>query len=201
MKPYYQHTESERIKLTEDELFLAVKLEAIERGIKVPMPVPELLKFTGYSGFSIPPDSQKLYEIYAPGSYDSTHQSGICFTSEDAAFDALNGAIPVYEDGYGASARKKISSGQFSVRAIYISRSGLKSFQQRIEETDCDAVSEEFEKLAEECAKDSARIRQAAYDTEVRLYKRKEYLKLAQGNEGIAAAFWAKVEIGQFPTE
>jgi len=201
MKPYYQHTEAERVKLTEDEIFLAIKLEAIERGIKVPLPVPELLKVTGYSGFSIPPDSHKLYEIYAPGSYDSTYRSGLCFNTEAEAVNALTGAIPVYEDGYGASARYKIASGQFSIRAIYISRSGAKSFQQRIDETDCDAVSEDFEKLAEECAKDVARIRQSAYDKSIRTYKRVEYLKLAQGNEAIAAAFWAKVESGEFPSE
>lgn len=201
MKRYYEYTETERTQLTDDLFYDAVKLEAISRGIKVPIPQAQALKNIGYVGFQIPPDAIRLYEICSGEQYGGAKGTGICFSSEEAARGALAGAVLVYEDGYGATARIKISSKEPSIALRYVGGGSTKSFQSRIEESDDFDVIEEFETLAAGCKDDCARIRQESYNTAVRTQKRAEYLRLAQGNEQIAAGFWTKVETGTFPTQ
>jgi hypothetical protein len=201
MKRYYEYTETERTQLTDDLFYDAVKLEAISRGIKVPIPQAQALKNIGYVGFQIPPDALKLHEICTGEKYGGSKGTGLCFTTEEAAKAALVGAVLIYEDGYGATARTKISSAEPSIALRFIGGGSTKSFQARVEESDDFEVVPEFEALATECKEDCARIMQATYMSAVRAQKREEYLRLAQGNEQIAASFWAKVETGTFPTQ
>lgn len=201
MKRYYEYTEAERADLDGDVFYDAVKREAISRGIKPPVPFSERLKTSGFVGYRVPADAVKFYEVCVPQSYGEPKRSGLAFRTEEEAARAMQGAIGIYEDGYGASARMKIASGEFQIRHTYVNFGGPRNYAAAITESEDDRSTEAFDTLANECRDDAQRIRQEAYNKQVRADKRVEYLRLAGGNVEIATAFWGKVEHGGFPQE
>lgn len=201
MKRYYEYTEVERAALDGEAFYDAVKREAITRGIKPPVPFSERLKTVGFAGYRVPADAVKFYEIVMPQRYGGGKPTGLAYRTEEEAQRALHGAVGLSEEGYGATARTVIAAGEWGVRHTYVSLAGAKDYTAAITESDDDCSTEAFDTLADECRDDAQRIRQEAYNKQVRAEKRVEYLRLAGGNAEIATAFWTKVETGSFPQE
>lgn len=197
-KRYFDLTESEKLALTSETMTDAVKIEAIHRGIKTPLSLNNIVENLGCSGFQLPADCKIFYEVCTPKQYGGVERSGICFLTADQARAAFRDAIYVEEEGYPIK-RSKIINGEFSVVERYVSAFPLNNFATKLKEYEDNAPCEEFTKLCEECRDDLQNIRQRIYDTEVRARKKAEYLRLAQGNEEIAKAFWSKAESGEWP--
>ena len=200
-KRYTDLTVSEKLSLDSSDGFInAVKIEAIQRGIKIPTTLSQAINSFPLTGFSIPPDAVMLYEICAPSSYGEPKKTGVAFKTRDEAVRALQGAIPVYEDGYGATAQMKIGdSSKFEIREAYITFVKPASIVFSLEQLNEDTTA--YDALLEECRKDLEAIRQNEYNKRVLQQKRAQYLDLAKGDESIARAFWAKVEGGEFPSK
>lgn len=197
---YSALTDEQKLALDSEAMIVAVKLEAIHRGVKPPLKLEDAIRKSELTGFSMPPEAVTYYQIYAPSQYSTPEPTGLAFTSLEAATRAIKGAIPIYEDGYGVEKRTKIGDpGKFEVRATWVSLSKPKYFSAGIEEFYQDDA--EFDAIAEECSADLSAIRQREYDRLVNAQKRKEYLALAKGNLEIAQAFWAKAERTPFPRD
>lgn len=201
-KRYYEFTESERLALTPEETLAAVKIEAISRGIRPPTDLPEELQSAGFAGFQVPAGALKVYEIvFRPEQYGSTQESGLCFKTEEEAFAAAKGALCLWDTYVGSRPIKRLASGNITVQARFLGEDVGFSYSKKLEECEDSTPSEAFEKLCEECRDDQARLRQEAYNKKVRRSKRAEYVQLAKGDLEVAAAFWRKVESGDFPSD
>lgn len=197
-KRYFDLTESEKLALSSEAMMDAIKIEAIHRGIKTPLSLDNIMENLGCSGFQLPADCKIFYELCTPKKYGGIERSGICYVSADQARAALNNAICVEEDGYPVKSHK-IIEGEFTVMERYVTSYPVTTFATKLKQYEDDTPCEEFTKLCEECRDDLQSIRQRIYDAEVRARKKAEYLRLAQGNEEIAKAFWAKAESGEWP--
>lgn len=196
---YTSLTDAQKLALTPEDFLVAVKIEAIERGVKPPITLANALKQSEAQGFSMPPDAVFFYEILAPTSYDNK-PSGIVFRTAEEAQRAIVGAYGLYEEGYGATAKNKLANPEkFSIRQVWISGASPKQYWTRLEEYMQDDKA--FDEICDECRTDLQAIRQREYDKAVRARKRKEYLALARGSLEIAQAFWAKTEPGDFPED
>lgn len=198
MKRYFDLTETEKLALTSEQITDAIKIEAIHRGIKIPLPLDNIVENLGCSGFSLPADCKIFHEICVPQPYGDAERSGICFNTPAEARNALEGAIFIAEEFYPVE-RAKVLAGGFTVIERYVSTFPLTNFATKLQEYADAEPCEEFTKLCEECRDDIQTIRQRIYDTEVRARKKAEYLRLAQDNEEIAMAFWTKAESGPWP--
>lgn len=193
MKPYSQLTTEEKLSLTDETFNTAVKLEAVERGIQLPITLEQALVRSEFRGFSRPADSVSFYELCGPGQYSGNVKgTGVCYRTREEASRALEGVIHVEEDGYGAARRNTIREGGWSIREVFVSISKASFSAPVLEQYRSDTTK--YDALGKECSQDLWEIQQAKYDAEVMATKRKTYLDLAQGNEEIARAFWAKAE-------
>lgn len=197
-KRYFDLSESEKIALSAEQMTDAVKIEAIHRGIKTPLSLDNIIENLGLSGFALPADNRIFFELGTPKQYGGVERSGICFLTPEKARNALNEAIYIEETGY-PNKRNRIIDGEFSVMERHVSNFPLTTFATKLKEYEDSEPCEEFTKLCEECRDDLQTIRQRIYDAEVRSRKKAEYLRLAQGNEDIAKAFWSKAETGEWP--
>ena len=183
-----------------EDFINAVKIEAIQRGIKIPTTLSQAINSFGLTGFNLPPDAVVLYEICAPdSSYSEPKSTGIAFKTRDDAVRFLQGAIPIYRDGYAETAQIKIGdSSKISIRETYITLVKPQSIVFKLEQLQEDTTA--YDALLEECRKDLEGVRQDEYNKRVLQQKRIQYLELAKGDESIARAFWDKVEGGEFPS-
>lgn len=188
MKRYTELTKEEKTALSNDGFYTAVKLEAIQRGISPPISLPEALSKLEVRGYRIPPEAATFYEITAAGEY-SQKETGIAFATAEEAQRACIGAF-LLDRGYGHAPR--LSKSDFAVRQTLITLIPEANFATKLE-TYC-PESKDFDKVCEECRTDWQSVLQTDYDTRVNAEKRAQYLTLAQGNEDIAKAFWAKAE-------
>lgn len=200
MKRYFDHTKEEKLTLSHDDFHASVKIEAIERGIKPPITLDNILKQQPFMGFNLPPDTAFFYEIMVPGQFRDGTPTGLAFKTIEEARAAMTNAVAIHEEGCGADKRQKICYGEFSVREVYITLTKSKTFACAVEELTSGEDELEFNKLCEECSNDLQTLRQEDYNREVTERKRAEYLSLAGGDEEIAKRFWAKTERAEFPT-
>lgn len=199
IKRYYELTETERAALSPEEMLAATKVEAISRGIRPPLDFDDALRQAPFVGFRVPANGVKVYEVVNNTGY--ARNSGLCFRTEAEAERAIIGALAIGETYRGNKTVPTLTDSSFSVQVRYVGISESEDFMTKIKEyIEDEASMDAFTKLAEECRDDQCRIKQTAYDAMVRTRKRCEYLALAQGNETIAAAFWSKVEHGEFPS-
>ena len=199
-KRYYEYTEAERVALSSEETFNAVKIEAISRGIRPPVPLRDII--TRQAGFQIPADAIKVYEIaMREGPYSSPEPTGMCFTTEEEAIAASKGAFMVKRSYSQKGDQWALYSGDVCVLTKFIGACNSVDYSKPLNACDDGEPSEEFDKLSEECRDDQLRLRQEVYNREVRARKRTEYVQLAKGDLEVAAAFWRKVESGEFPNE
>lgn len=202
MKRYYEYTENERMSLTSEQMLDAVKLEALSRGIRIPISMSEALRRSEFVGYQFPSEFVPVWEIMINESY-SQKGSGVAYLTEEKANAALAGMVSLGEDGYGSAARAVIRQGDVAVRRVLVPLHKGVNCTKRInsdEATEATTEVEAFSKLAEECRDDAYRISQDRYNAKVRAEKKVEYLRLASGNEEIAKAFWSKVETTEWPT-
>lgn len=198
MKRYTEYSAEEKLALSNDELFEAIKIEAIEREIAPPIELSEVLKQTEYSGFSYSPGTTLVYEILVQGSYNQ-ERTGLAFLTEEEAKKAILGGLSVKEDGYGPTKCNKLMGGEISYRATAVGGQKAEFFQSKLEKLVQD--NEAFNKVSDECMDDLSSIRQRKYDKQVNSEKRASYLALAKGDVEIARAFWNKAERTEFPSE
>lgn len=191
MKPYFQHTEEERLQLSNEELCDAIKLEAIERGLKPPIDLSEALSRSEWRGYQAPAKSIPIYTIKVDR-YAGEPKYG--YLEKCHAERAMEGMVKL-EFPYNAPARLAVAEPTVEIVAIGVSPATSKGakFQEYFQD------DKDYLKLVEECMDDFSRIRQAAYDAKVRAERKVEYLRLAQGNEEIAKGFWAKAERTEWP--
>lgn len=200
MKPYTSLTNEEKLALTEEQFTDAVKAEALNRAIEIPIPIGDLAEKVGFNGYHRPMDSMRLYEIIAPKSYGE-ERTGIAFRTEQQALDAVEGAICVREEtNYQKhTTTQKVIDGDFRVACVHVSLTSRQSFYAAIEEFD--QCVEKFDELVEECTKDLQEIRQNQYDKEVRDRRWAEFMRLSDNNAEIAGAFWRKAGHGEPPVK
>jgi hypothetical protein len=179
------------LMLTADEIHTSIKLEAIERGIDLPLKLSECIKNHGVSSFSIDSDALSFFELVAPGEYQSTN-TGICFKTLEEANNALKNAIAVVSTGYGETAKNKIIQADFAVKQTWVSLRNPSNYNARIVEHVQD--TSKFDELCKECMTEYALIKQEKYDDCVKAAKQSQYLELANGDTTIAKKFWKKLE-------
>jgi hypothetical protein len=195
---YFDLTPEQKMQLTNEQFATCVRLEAVNRGIKPPLTLDEETVKKEWIGYQTPAGSVPLYEVYAPSQYGGAKATGLLFKTEAEAWAACQNAFGTETSSY-SDPQTKIFQGAFEVRAVHITTVKSKAIGKSIEDYFQDDAA--FDKLTEECAADLGMLRQADYDKRVRSAKRRSYMELAQGNEEIAKAFWAKTEGSEFPTE
>lgn len=195
---YFGLNEDERLALDDQQLSDAIKLEAIHRGIAPPITLEESLKQGVFTSYQHPADFVKFYEIVRPNKYHGQDRTGLAFATEQEAINAMKGAFAIANDGYSGS-KSSLASGEFAVQVVIVGSQCGTVTQKKIDEYQYD--SKAFDVVAEECVTDLSGIRQRRYDAEVNKRKRAEYLRLANNDESIARAFWAKAERTEWPSE
>lgn len=175
----------------------AFKLEAIDRGIAVPLSIPEQMDAMRFTGFQIPASATRIYEVCITKGYGDNRPTGLCFTSQDAAEKAVKGSLAVYETGYGENAHPVIADSEATITCRHVSlvKQGVKVFTLDAYENESKAFSE----LCDELCKEIQGILQEDYDTKINQQKKASYLELAKWDEDIARGFWAKIERGPWP--
>lgn len=196
-KRYFDLSTDQKLKLTSEQLYDAIRIEAINRGIKPPITLDAVLRQTEYRGFTTPPESVVVYEIVHTTSYSGVKETGVAFLNPEVARKATQGMVVIETDGYGNTLRKRIHEREFTIKETHITLLNPKNFNATVQEVIEDNA--EFEKLCLECTTDLSTLRQAEYEKQIDLQRKKEYLNLAQGNIDIAKNFWAKTEKRAWP--
>jgi hypothetical protein len=192
MKPFSQLTRNETIDLTNEELNDAIRLEAIERGMKPPVTLSEALSRSEWRGYTKPAESIKVFTLKI-----GYHSSNFGFLDEKLAERALEGMVCVEENSY-SNPRIKITQERPEVVTKHVGVEACSQKSSKFEEYTQDDT--EFVKVRDECLEKYSEVRQQAYNAKVRSERKTEYLRLAGGNEEIAKKFWAKAEGTAWPT-
>lgn len=198
MKPFHSLTNQEILGLTTEQLTDSIRVGALERGIEIPITLPEALKASEWRGYQQPASAVRVYCPYFGTSYSDPNFG---YLTQEAAETALNGAIPIvssYQGGKSVPCIKEDIAGSIKVVCIGYSPAQDKAaaFKAAVEYS-----TEDFDKYKDECLERYAVVRQGDYDQKVRAEHRKEYLRLAGGNEEIAKAFYFKTGKGHWPNE
>lgn len=192
MKPFSQLTRNETIDLTNEELNDAIRLEAIERGMKPPVTLSEALSRSEWRGYTKPAESIKVFTLKI-----GYHSSNFGFLDEKLAERALEGMVCVEENTY-SNPRIKITQERPEVVTKHVGVEAGSQKAAKFEEYTQDDT--EFVKVRDECLEKYSEVRQQAYNAKVRAERKTEYLRLAGGSEEIAKKFWAKAEGTAWPT-
>lgn len=192
MKPFSQLTRNETLDLTNEELNDAIRLEAIERGIKPPITLSEALRSSEWRGYQKPAEAIKVFRLR-----QGWYTTDFGWLDEAKAIAALDGLVKIEKIGYKDD-NLKIVNSDVNVETVFVGVSkgeckGAK-FMEYFEDT------AQFDKVRDECIEKFSEVRQQAYNTKVRAERKAEYLRLAGGNEEIAKNFWAKAEGTDWPT-
>lgn len=193
---YYELTEEQKLAISQAEFETAVTLEAVHRGIEIPIPLPEDLEAAPFIAFHVPARMARVYEIISRNQFSSLTFTGVAYKTQEEAERALEGAMMVEHDTYPKRINQ-IKEGEFAVATTFIPVLSERQVTARIDPFTRD--TKEFDKLVEECRDDWQNLHQKAYDLKVLQQKRARYLALAEGNEAIAAAFWRNVEKTEWP--
>lgn len=193
-KRFADYTDAELIGIDNETLNIAIRVEAIQRGIKPPITISEALRRSDWVGYQKPAEAIKVFRMRS-GYYSSE----FAWLDEAKAQAALDGVIKVEAIGYSESNGLKITDAKATVETVWIGVSKAESKAAKFEEFFEDDT--EFQKVVDECLERYSQVRQNAYNAKVRSEKRAEYLRLAGEDETIARAFWAKTEGSEFPAE
>jgi len=194
MKAFYQLTDDEVAQLTEQALQDAIRLEAIERGIKVPVGLPSDIVNSGFLGFRYPAEAQVAYGVCV----DSYNTPNYGYLSRELAEAAMEGVVKIGTRYTKNVCQSTIEACEARIIEVAVGISRVSDKLTKFEQAD-DGGSEAFDKLAQECVDKCARIRQDRYNIAVRLVRKDEYLRLSGGDETIARAFWEKAGEGIWP--
>jgi hypothetical protein len=194
MKRFTDLTPDEVLTATADQLTDAIRVEAIEQGIKPPVPLPEAIQLAAYQGHVSTKDDLTVYRLGTNGYHDD-----VGWLTEDEAIRAMQGAV-VLESTYDKGRSGKRVAPESSVvikRVVLPGEPQLYKIAKLEEYTNDDA--EKYGELVDACTDKVREIRQAAYDLAVARTRKAEYMRLANNDEAIAKAFWAKAETLPWP--
>jgi hypothetical protein len=187
MRPFSKYTDSELLELSNEQISDAIRLEALERGIDVPLTLPEELHNVGFAGYTEDP-SQGTAWVIVSGS--SLQTQSVAYLTEDAAKRALEGAVVVYDNSYRGT-NYSIREEQPAITRIRLGHHKNNSKLAKLKEFEQDR--EAFDKLVDECTDKLTAARQTKYDEGVDATRAAEYLRLANGNVEVAQAFWNRL--------
>jgi hypothetical protein len=190
-KRFNDYTDAELLGIDNDTLNNAIRIEAIQRGVKPPIPISEALRSSEWRGYEKPAEAIKVYRLR-----QGWHTTDFGWLDESKAQAALEGVIKIEKLNYRDD-HLKIGTSEVTVEAVWVGVSKGEQKAAKFEEFYEDTT--DFDKLRDECLDRLSRVRQEAYDAKVRTEKRAEYLRLAGGDEAIAKAFWGRVEGGEWP--
>jgi hypothetical protein len=193
-KRFADYTDAELIGIDNETLNIAIRVEAIQRGIKPPITISEALRRSEWIGYQKPAEAIKVFRLRS-----GYNASEFGWLDEAKAQAALDGLVKIDAIGYSERNGFKISDANATIETVWIGVSKGESKAAKFEGFFEDDA--EFQKVVDECLERHSQVRQAAYNAKVRSEKRAEYLRLAVGDETIARAFWAKTEGNEFPTE
>lgn len=191
MKRFSELSDDELVSLSHDDLNTSIRIEAINRGIAPPIPLSEDIARQQAISYQFRDGATRVYRLAA-----SYHRSQFGYLNENDAKSAMCGAVLLDESGYPRTITK-ISSEQITLDSIWIG--GVTSTKTSSVEPADTSESEAFIAVVDECMQRHRSVCQDRYDRRVNIEKRAEYLRLADGNETVARAFWAKVESAQWP--
>ena len=191
-KRFCDYSDSELIGITNEELNDAIRIEAIQRGINPPITMPEALRRSEWRGYQKPAEAIKVFALKC-----GYHTSNLGFLDESLAQRAVEGMVCVEENSY-STPKIKITTDTPEIVTKFI---GVEAGYQKASKFEeyTDEKQEEFGKLRDECIERHSSVRQAAYNVQVNLTKKAEYLRLANGDDAVARAFWGKVERSVWP--
>lgn len=194
-KKISDYTDSELLGLTNEQFNDAIRLEAIDRGVKPPIPISDALRTSEWRGYQHPGDRAVVYMIRVCGRRGSMSDTGAAYLTMEAAEKALTGMVSVDQD-YTTKAWKLYDANP-SIVAVSVGADPSKQKWAKFEEYYQDDA--EFDEIAEEATKRLSDVRQADYTKRVMGERKVEYLRLANGDEQIARNFWAKAERTEWP--
>jgi hypothetical protein len=185
-KAFSQLTDAEVLNLDNEQLNIAIRLEAIERGVKPPLTLPEALRQSEWRGYERPAEFIRVFRFA-----ESYHRSAFGWLDEAKALAAMEGVVRIEETSYGTP-KAKIQSATPTIETVYVGVSNGEHKGAKFEEFFEDTTA--FDAIADECVAKVSALRQAAYDNGVNAARKAEYLRLSNGDETIARAFWAKTQ-------
>lgn len=196
MKAFNQLTDAEVLGLSNEDLTDSIRLEAIERGIQPPITLSEALRRSEWRGYQKPAEAIKVFRIR-----QGYYQSDFGWLDEAKAHAALEGIVKIEKVNYinYRNDDLKIVPPDASIEVVWIGVNKGENKAAKFEEFTQDDTK--FNEVRDECLERYSKVRQDAYNANVRAEKRAEYMRLARGDEAIARAFWDKVESGEWPTE
>lgn len=195
MKKFSDYTDPELLTLDNQQVNDAIRLEAIDRGIKPPIPLSEALRRSEWKGYVHPGDRVVVYMIRISTQYSNKSDTGFAYLRREDAERALNGTVSVTQDYTTKAWRMHDACPDIVEVAIGADASNQK--WAKFEEYTQDDT--EFDKVAQECVERMSAVSQAAYNKRVNTERRAEYLRLANGDEQIARNFWDKAERTAWP--
>jgi len=190
-KRFNDYTDAELLGIDNDTLNNAIRIEAIQRGVKPPIPISEALRSSEWRGYERPAEGIKVYRLR-----QGWHATDFGWLDEAKAQAALEGLVRIEKPNYNNDTLV-ISRSEVTVETVFVGVTKHDQKAAKFEEFYEDTT--EFDKVCDECLERFAAVRQAAYNARVRSEKRAEYLRLACGDEAIAKAFWGRVEGGEWP--
>lgn len=195
MKRYNQLTTEEKLTLTDQSFADSVKLEALDRGIKPEVTLSEALRSSEWHGYQIPTNGVRVWTLDVENSYGNS----VGYLNAEQARAALEGAV-VVGDRYssGRTVKGVYPDKQPSVREVLLHGNTVNAASFKLEDA-LDSPDPAYVELVKTCSEDWHAVLQAEYDGKVRATRWAEYLRLAQGDAAVAAAFWQRAGEGSLP--
>lgn len=190
-KRFSELSDEALIDITNEELDVAIRIEAIERGIKPPITLSDALKRSEWRGFQFHGDSLEVFEITC-----EYHNSGIGYLDKASAERALQGMVRIEYSTY-STPNTKLSNKDFAITSRRIHDGASLQKASKFEEYYQDDKA--FNAVVDECLARHSKVRQSEYNRRVRAERKAEYLRLANGDEEIARRFWLKSEGTDWP--
>lgn len=190
MKKFSDYTDPELLTLGNDQINDAIRLEAIDRGIKPPVTLSEALRRSEWRGYKKPAEAIRVFRIRV-----GYTQSDFGWLDEQKATAAFEGLVEL-KDNYSRGYKLQVA-GEVRIETVFVGTDPEQSKAAKFEEYAQDDT--EFDKIAEECMERLSKVRQADYNKRVNGERRAEYMRLANGDEQIARNFWAKAERTAWP--
>lgn len=190
-KRFNDYADADLLGIDNETLNNAIRIEAIQRGVKPPIPISEALRQSEWRGYEKPAEAIKVYRLR-----QGYYTTDFGWLDESNAQAALDGLVKIEKVGY-KDGHLKICAPDVAVETVWVGVTKAEQKAAKFEEFYEDTTA--FDTVRDECLERFAAVRQAAYDAKVRSEKRAEYLRLAGGDEAIAKAFWGRVEGGEWP--
>jgi hypothetical protein len=187
-------TNQQLLDYNSDELMDTVRVEAIEQGIKPPVPISEAIQLSGFRGHFSTKDSLAVYKLGSDGYSDD-----IGWLTEEEAHRAMQGAV-LLESTYskGVSGKRISANGAVVIKRVVLPGEPEQYKIAKLTEY-VNEDTAKYEALLEECTSRIESVRQEAYNQLIAKERQAEYLRLAGGDIEIAKRFWVKAESLAWP--